>query len=88
MAVAFGWDMAVAAALFSQPELLFSWLKCFGVAQLLLEHCTLKTVIARERAMTHHDVQGLWFRSRNAAQLDHQAGRAAAGFFFRELLMM
>ena len=45
----------------------FSWLKCFGSAQLLLEHCTLNTVTAGDRAMVHCEVQGLWFRSRNGA---------------------
>lgn len=45
----------------------FSWLKCFGGAQLLLEHCTLNTVTVGDRAMVHREAQGLWFRSRSGA---------------------
>lgn len=47
--------------------LLFSWLKCFGGAQLLLEHYTLNTGTARDGAMDHCRTQGLWFRGRNGA---------------------
>jgi len=38
---------------------------CFGAAQLLLEHCTLNTVAAGDRAMVHCEAQGLWSKSRN-----------------------
>lgn len=31
----------------------FSWLECFQSAQLLLEHCTLNTATAGDRAMFH-----------------------------------
>lgn len=46
-------------------ELPFSWLKCFGGAQLLLEHCSLNT--AGDEAMDHCEAQGFWFRSGNSA---------------------